>query len=102
MLTSSLAQLTAIQYFNRSVNQWERLVDVEIEKTVEIPILDNKKLKEPAETMTARERAWTKWFNSLSEEDKNIVEICEQRGASITAANFEQAKAIVKKHFPDI
>ena len=37
-------------------------------------------------------------FTSLSEEDRKIVEICGEKGISVTPTNFEQMKVIVNDH----
>ena len=47
---------------------------------------------------SARERAWLKWFYSLSEEDQKIVDICGEKGISVIPANFDQMKKLVKEH----
>ncbi len=47
---------------------------------------------------SAPERAWLKWFYSLSEEDQKIVEICGEKGISVIPANFDQMKKLVKEH----
>ena len=80
--------------------------------TVEIPNLRKRVLEENQKTLdegeqlldglntlSAPERAWLEWFYSLSEEGRNIVEICGERDISVTAANFDQMKAIVKAHY---
>jgi len=80
--------------------------------TVEIPSLREQVLAEVQETidsderspddlnsLSAPERAWLEWFYSLSEEDQKIVEICGEKGISVTPVNFEQMKAIVKEHY---
>jgi len=38
------------------------------------------------------ERKWLRWFYSLSEEDKEIVELCGEKDVSVTPANFKQMK----------
>lgn len=80
--------------------------------TVEIPTLRERVLAETQEpvdredqllgelnSLSAPERAWLDWFSSLSEADKKVVEICEEKGVSVTRANFEQMKAIVIDHY---
>ena len=57
----------------------------------EHPIRELQSLSEP-------ERVWLKWFYSLSEEDRRIVELCGEKGVSVNASNFEQMKAIVKDY----
>ena len=44
----------------------------------------------------ARERAWLTWFYSLSEDDQKIVELCGEKGISVTHANFDKMKEFVK------
>ena len=81
------------------------------EKTIEIPTLSERVFAESdAETDEAEqlidelkslsepERIWLQWFYSLSEEDRAIVELCGEKNISVNASNFEQMKAIVKKH----
>jgi hypothetical protein len=80
--------------------------------TVEIPILREQVLAEKEKTVAENEqtpdelkalsrpeRTWLKWFYSLSAEDKKVVEICGEKGVSVTRANFDQMKAIVKDHY---
>lgn len=84
----------------------------EDDDTVEIPNLREKVLADTqsavdkdeqslddCSSLSAPERAWLGWFYSLSEEDKRVVEICGEKGVSVTGANFEQMKAIVRKHY---
>ena len=47
---------------------------------------------------SARERAWLKWFYSLSEEDQKIVDLCGEKGISVIPANFDEMKKLVKEH----
>ena len=47
---------------------------------------------------TARERAWLKWFYSLSKDDQEIVEIIGAQGISVRPTNFDQMKKLVKLH----
>ncbi len=55
-------------------------------------------LKDPPNACTARERAWLKWFDSLSKDDQEIVEIIGARGISVRPTNFDQMKKLVKSH----
>ena len=55
-------------------------------------------IEDSSNAYTARERAWLKWFYSLSEDDQEIVEICGAQGISVTPTNFDQMKKIVKVH----
>jgi hypothetical protein len=56
------------------------------------------RLPDGLNSLSAPERAWLEWFYSLSEVDKNIVEICGEKGISVTPTNFEQMKVIVNDH----
>lgn len=47
---------------------------------------------------SAPERAWLKWFYSLSEDDQVIVELCGEQGISVMPGNFDQMKKLVKVH----
>lgn len=55
-------------------------------------------LIEELQSLSEPERVWLKWFYSLSEEDRRIVELCGEKGVSVNASNFEQMKAIVKNY----
>ena len=82
--------------------------------TVEIPNLrrrvltateqahaEGEKLLDDPDYVTARERAWIKWFNTLPENDKKVVRICTEKGVSVTPSNIDQLKAIVEDHYGD-
>ena len=56
------------------------------------------RLPDGLNTLSAPERAWLEWFYSLSGEDKKIVEICGEKGISVTPTSFEQMKVIVNDH----
>ena len=47
---------------------------------------------------SARERAWLKWFFSLSEGDKKIVEICGEQDILVIPTNFDQMRKLVREH----
>ena len=77
--------------------------------TVEIPALRNtvvhmkhlnesERIPDGLNSLSAPERAWLEWFYSLSEEDKKIVELCGEKGISVTPTNFEQMKVIVNEY----
>ena len=81
------------------------------DKTTEIPTLNERvfaeseaktdeaeHLIEELQSLSEPERVWLQWFYSLSEEDRAIVELCGEKNISVNASNFEQMKAIVKKH----
>ena len=50
------------------------------------------------QSLSEPERVWLRWFYSLSEEDRRVVELCGEKGVSVNASNFEQMKAIVKNY----
>lgn len=81
------------------------------ESTVEIPALREQVLAEEQSvanddnpplddlnTLSAAERAWLEWFYALSAEDKEIVQICADKGIVVNATNIEQMKGIVKSY----
>ena len=57
-------------------------------------ISDKKDGDDGLNSLSAPERAWLEWFYSLSEEDRKIVEICGEKGISVTPTNFEQMKVL--------
>lgn len=72
--------------------------------TVEIPAPSKTVLEENhnegerlSDELSAPERVWLEWFCSLSEEDKEYVYICGEKGIFVTPANFDQMKKIVKE-----
>ena len=81
------------------------------DETTEIPTLNERVFAESNDetdesdqlinelkSLSEPERVWLQWFYSLSEEDRAIVELCGEKNISVNASNFEQMKAIVKKH----
>ena len=82
--------------------------------TVEIPNLrkqvlqeeqmtsgDEEQLHDGVNRIGARRNAWLEWFSLLSEQDKKIVELCTEKGVSVTAANFDRLKEIVIRHYAE-
>ena len=76
--------------------------------TIEVPTLNERVFKgadeetdeaehlvDELQSLSEPERAWLRWFYSLSDEDRRIVELCGEKGVSVNASNFEQMKAIV-------
>ena len=81
------------------------------DETTEIPTLnervfadtndetdESEQLIDELKSLSEPERVWLQWFYSLSKEDRAIVELCGEKNISVNASNFEQMKAIVKKH----
>lgn len=79
--------------------------------TVEIPapsktvleenLNEGERLSDELDSLSAPKRVWLEWFCSLSEEDKKYVDICGEKGISVTPANFDQMKKIVKEYDAD-
>ena len=58
-------------------------------------LVDSKRFPDGLNSYSAPERAWLEWFYSLSETDRNIVEIGGEKGISVTATNFDEMKKVV-------
>ncbi len=81
------------------------------DNTVMIPVLNQTVLDEKQEnldkgeqllvgldSLSNPERTWLEWFYLLSEDDKTFVELCGEKGTSVTPKNFDRLKEIVKKN----
>jgi len=44
------------------------------------------------------ERTWLEWFFLLSEDEKKFVELCGEKGISVTPDNFDQMKKIAEEN----
>ena len=62
-------------------------------------LAEGEKLLDELSPLNASERVWFKWFNSLINEDRKVVEKCAERGVFVTPANVSQLKAIVTSQY---
>jgi len=51
-----------------------------------------------ADSLSDSERTWLEWFFLLSEDEKKFVELCGEKGISVTLDNFDQMKKIAKEN----
>ena len=81
------------------------------DNTLKIPALNQTLLDENQENLNKGEQlivgldslsdpevAWLEWFYLLSEDEKKFVELCGEKGISITPENFDQMKKIAKEN----